>query len=81
MSEYEKYYKESLYPFQDGILTIVKRISVPFYPIGGTALIWHYSPVRYSDDLDLFVNAVNKVRQRANVQLRNAVCLHTTIAE
>jgi len=56
MSEYEKYYKESLYSFQDGILAIVKRISAPFYLTGGTALSRHYSPVRYSDDLDLFVN-------------------------
>lgn len=56
MSEYEKYYKESLYPFQDGILAIVKRIDAPFYLTGGTALHRYHSPVRYSDDLDLFVN-------------------------
>ena len=56
MNEYEKYYEESLYPFQDGILSIVKRIDVPFYLTGGTALSRHYSPVRYSDDLDFFVN-------------------------
>jgi len=56
MSEYDKFYRESLYPFQDGILTIVKRIKVPFYLTGGTALSRHYSPVRYSDDLDFFVN-------------------------
>jgi len=56
MSEYEKLYKESLYPFQDGILAIVKRIKAPFYLTGGTAISRHYSPVRYSDDLDLFVN-------------------------
>lgn len=56
MNEYEKFYRESLYPFQDGILAIVKRISAPFYLTGGTALSRHYSAVRYSDDLDLFVN-------------------------
>ena len=56
MSKYEKYYRESLYPFQDGILDIVKRISVPLYLTGGTALSRYYNPVRYSDDLDLFVN-------------------------
>ncbi len=56
MNEYEKYYEESLYPFQDGILNIVKRIDVPFYLTGGTALSRFYSPVRYSDDLDFFVN-------------------------
>jgi len=56
MSEYEKYYTESLYPFQDGILSIVKSINAPFYLTGGTALSRGYRPVRYSDDLDLFVN-------------------------
>ncbi len=57
MSEYGGYYEESLYPFQDGILSIVKRISAPFYLTGGTAISRHYNPVRYSDDLDLFVNS------------------------
>ena len=56
MSEYGRYYEESLYPLQDGILSIVKRISAPFYLTGGTAISRHYNPVRYSDDLDLFVN-------------------------
>ncbi len=56
MSEYGKYYEENLYPFQDGILSIVKRINAPFYLTGGTAISRHYRPVRYSDDLDLFVN-------------------------
>jgi hypothetical protein len=56
MTAYEKFYRERLYPFQDGILAIVRRIDVPFYLTGGTALSRHYSPVRYSDDLDLFVN-------------------------
>jgi len=56
MTEYEKFYRENLYPFQDGILAIVRRIDAPYYLTGGTALSRHYSPVRYSDDLDLFVN-------------------------
>ena len=56
MNEYEKFYRESLYPFQDGILAIVRHINAPFYLTGGTALSRHYSPVRYSDDLELFVN-------------------------
>lgn len=34
----------------------MKRINAPFYLTGGTALSRHYSPVRYSGDLDLFVN-------------------------
>ena len=56
MTEYEKFYRENLYPFQDGILAIARHIDVPFYLTGGTAISRHYSPVRYSDDLDLFVN-------------------------
>jgi hypothetical protein len=56
MIAYEKFYREKLYPFQDGILVIVRLIDVPFYLTGGTAISRHYSPVRYSDDLDLFVN-------------------------
>ena len=56
MSEYGKYYEENLYPFQDGILSIVKRINAPFYLTGGTAISRQYNPVRYSDALDLFVN-------------------------
>ena len=59
MSEYEKYYVESLYPFQDGILAIVKSINAPFYLTGGTALSRYYRSVRYSDDLDLFVNNIS----------------------
>ena len=56
MSVFEAFYKERLYPFQDGILTIVKRIGAPFYLTGGTAISRHYHSVRYSDDLDLFLN-------------------------
>lgn len=56
MNEYEKFYRENLYPFQDGILAIARHIDAPFYLTGGTAISRHYSPVRYSDDLDLFVN-------------------------
>lgn len=56
MNSYEKFYRESLYPFQDGILNIVKELDTPFYLTGGTALSRHYYNHRYSDDLDLFVN-------------------------
>ncbi len=52
----EKYYTESLYPFQDGVLNIVKKSGAPFYLTGGTALSRGYYQHRFSDDLDLFVN-------------------------
>ncbi len=57
MSLSVKFYKESLYPFQDGILKIARDIGAPFYLTGGTAISRCYASVRFSDDLDLFVNS------------------------
>jgi len=45
-----------LFPFQDGVLSIVKGLNAPFYLTGGTALSRCYFNHRYSDDIDLFVN-------------------------
>ena len=56
MTEFEEYYMGVLYPFQDGVMTIVKQLNLPFYLTGGTALSRHYYNHRFSDDLDLFVN-------------------------
>ena len=56
MSGSGEYYIKNLYPFQDGILNIVKELKLPFYLTGGTALSRYYFNHRYSDDLDLFVN-------------------------
>ena len=50
------FYTDILYPFQDGILRIVKELNTPFYLTGGTALSRYYFNHRFSDDLDLFVN-------------------------
>ena len=55
MNELEKYYEESLYPLQDGILNIVRNSGTPFFLTGGTALSRYYTHHRYSDDLDFFV--------------------------
>ncbi|MCL5029610.1 MAG: nucleotidyl transferase AbiEii/AbiGii toxin family protein [Bacteroidetes bacterium] len=63
MRELEEYYSKSLYPFQDGILNIVKELKLPFYLTGGTALSRCYFEHRYSDDLDLFVNNDNNFGQ------------------
>ncbi len=52
----EDYYKEKLYPLQDGVFKIVKDLNLPFYLTGGTALSRVYFNHRYSDDLDFFVN-------------------------
>ena len=56
MNSSPDYYREKLYPFQDGILKIVKELELPFYLTGGTALSRFYYNHRFSDDLDLFVN-------------------------
>ena len=50
------HYQERLYPFQDGVMKLVKKLNLPFYLTGGTALSRFYFSHRYSDDLDFFVN-------------------------
>ena len=56
MNSPDNYYTKSLYPFQDGVLDIVKKSGLPFYLTGGTALSRGYFNHRYSDDLDFFIN-------------------------
>ncbi len=56
MEEFGDFYTKELYPFQDGVMTIVNQLKLPFYLTGGTALSRHYFNHRFSDDLDLFVN-------------------------
>ena len=56
MNSYEKFYREKLYPFQDGVLNTVKKSGTPFYLTGGTALSRCYFGHRFSDDLVFFVN-------------------------
>ncbi len=57
MNLYDQYYSEKLYPLQDGVMNIIKKLNTPFFLTGGTALSRHYCNHRYSDDIDLFVNA------------------------
>ena len=59
MNSYELYYRENLYPLQDGVMSIIKKLNTPFFLTGGTALSRHYYNHRYSDDLDLFVASDN----------------------
>lgn len=56
MKQHADYYTTKLYPFQDGVLNIVKKSKLPFYLTGGTALSRGWFNHRYSDDLDFFVN-------------------------
>lgn len=57
MNLYDPYYREHLYPLQDGVMSIIKGLNTPFFLTGGTALNRHYNNYRYSDDLDLFVHS------------------------
>ena len=52
-----RYYEESLYPLQDGVMNTISKCGVQFFLTGGTALSRGYYNHRYSDDLDFFVNA------------------------
>lgn len=60
MNSFEKYYREKLYPLQDGVMRIINALNTPFFLTGGTALSRRYFNHRYSDDLDLFVNACDQ---------------------
>ena len=55
MNDLAKYYEESLYPLQNGVLSIIQKSKTPFFLTGGTALSRFYTHHRYSDDLDFFV--------------------------
>ena len=57
MKQSASFYRDILYPFQDGILNIVRKLNTPFYLTGGTAISRYYFSHRFSDDLDFFVNS------------------------
>lgn len=57
MNSSEQYYREILYPLQDGVMSIINKLNTPFFLTGGTALSRQYTNHRFSDDLDLFVNS------------------------
>jgi hypothetical protein len=67
----ENFYKEKLYPLQDGALKIVKESGTPFYLSGGTALSRFYLNHRFSDDIDLFLNNDEKYSEYVTVLLNN----------
>ncbi len=57
MKTLKAFYLTFLYPFQDGIISLLKELDTAFYLTGGTALSRGYFNHRFSDDLDYFVNA------------------------
>ncbi len=66
MNESGAYFEEILYPLQNGVLSSVADSGAPFYLTGGTALHRHYFGIRYSDDLDFFVNRDPDFRAHLN---------------
>jgi hypothetical protein len=48
----------------DKVLALIRQADTAFYLTGGTALGRHYLHHRYSDDLDLFVNAAEDFRKQ-----------------
>lgn len=56
MRDLDNFYSKVLYPFQDGVIGILRILRTPFFLTGGTALARAYLGHRYSDDLDFFVN-------------------------
>ncbi len=63
------YYSDKLYPFMDRVLALINSADTSFYLTGGTALSRHYLQHRYSDDLDLFVNAAPDFRDQVKSSL------------
>jgi len=50
------YFYEHLYPLQDRVLALIKKIETGLYLSGGTAASRGYLNHRFSDDLDLFAD-------------------------
>jgi len=69
MNSSEKYYREKIYPLQDGVMRTINALNTPFFLTGGTALSRHYFNHRYSDDLDLFVNNCGQFQDIVDVVL------------
>jgi len=67
------YYVANLYKLQDGILNIVRKLNVPFYLTGGTALSRRYYNHRFSDDLDFFLNADENFSKYADIVLSELI--------
>ena len=63
----EEYYLNKLYPFQDRVLKMIQDLDAGFYLTGGTALGRYFLNHRYSDGLDLFVNADEQFRAQCNL--------------
>ena len=64
-----QYYEESLYPIQDGVMSVISQSGTDFFLTGGTALSRAYYNHRYSDDLDFFINQSQTFNEQLEVVL------------
>ena len=70
MSDYAQFYEESLYPLQNGILRTLAPVCGSVLSLtGGTGLSRFYFHHRYSDDLDLFGNAMEHFNEIVEASL------------
>lgn len=74
MHTYENDFSK-LYQFQLNFLKWVKKIELPFYLTGGTALSRFYLNHRYSDDLDFFANNIKDFKSEI-VKIRKSISNH-----
>ena len=70
------YYRNTLYPLQDRILSLIAPLPVDFYLTGGTALSRAYLHHRYSDDLDFFVNRQDRFKEDVELILKTLAGNH-----
>jgi len=68
-----KFYEKSLYPLQNGVLSIVQNAKTPFFLTGGTALSRHYTHHRYSDDLDFFASSDRQYTEHVNTIIQKLI--------
>lgn len=67
MSAYAEYDTAKLHPFQNGVLRLVRELSLPFCLTGGTAVSRHRLPA-FMDDLSAMADDI--LRGQANSLFR-----------
>jgi hypothetical protein len=82
----EPYCADKLYSLQDDVLQLIENTGVDFYLTGGTALSRCYLMHRYSDDLDLFLNAHTAFKEQSNqvvssLKRNNLMCTVSAASE
>ena len=69
MTLHSQYYREILYPLQDGVLNAISHNGTDFFLTGGTALSRGYYHHRFSDDLDFFLDRSESFDEQLDIVL------------